>query len=74
MYVDFIRKSRGQVLQIPRTALAESLKDPYVYVVESGKAQTRKISVGRDLGDYLEVISGLLTRRTGCNQRTDQPV
>lgn len=57
--VDFSKRSNLKVLQIPRLALVESIKNPYVYVVENGVAQQRTISVGRDFGDSIEVLGGL---------------
>ncbi len=57
--VDFSQKSNQKALQIPRIALVESIKNPYVYVVENNVARQRKISVGRDFGDTIEVLGGL---------------
>lgn len=57
--VDFSQKSNQKALQIPRLALVESLKNPYVYVVNNSIAQQRVIKVGRELGENVEVLSGL---------------
>ncbi|WP_080056115.1 efflux RND transporter periplasmic adaptor subunit [Spirosoma aerolatum] len=57
--VDFSQKSNQKALQIPRIALVESIKNPYVYVVENNVVHQRKITVGRDFGDTIEVLSGL---------------
>jgi RND family efflux transporter MFP subunit len=57
--VDFSQKSNQQTLQIPRAALAESIKNPYVYIVEGNVARRRSIQVGRDFGDTVEVLGGL---------------
>jgi len=57
--VDFSQKSNQKALQIPRLALVESLKNPYVYVVNNNAAQQRVIKLGRELGDKIEVLSGL---------------
>ncbi|MBD2701721.1 efflux RND transporter periplasmic adaptor subunit [Spirosoma sp. BT702] len=57
--VDFSQKSNQKTLQIPRIALVESIKNPYVYVVENNVVHQRKLSVGRDFGDTIEVIGGL---------------
>jgi RND family efflux transporter MFP subunit len=46
-------------LQIPKVALVEGTKNPYVYVVNGGQAFVRKITVGRELGENIEVLSGL---------------
>jgi membrane fusion protein (multidrug efflux system) len=47
------------VLQIPKLALVEGTKNPYVYVVNGNKALVRKITTGRELGENIEVLSGL---------------
>lgn len=57
--VDFSQKSNQKALQIPRLALVESLKNPYVYVVSNNVAQQRIVKIGRELGDKIEVLSGL---------------
>lgn len=57
--VDFSQKSKEKSLQIPRIALVESIKNPYVYVVNQNVAQQRKLTIGRELGDNIEVLSGL---------------
>ncbi|MBD2752922.1 efflux RND transporter periplasmic adaptor subunit [Spirosoma validum] len=57
--VDFSQKSNQKALQIPRNALVESIKNPYVYVVDNNVVHQRKISVGRDFGDTIEVLGGL---------------
>ncbi|MDI3322604.1 efflux RND transporter periplasmic adaptor subunit [Pinibacter soli] len=59
VYVDFARKSNAPLLLIPRTALVESFKNPYVYVVENGKAVVRKIIPGREIGNNVEVVEGI---------------
>jgi multidrug efflux system membrane fusion protein len=59
--VDFSQKSKEKSLQIPRVALVESVKNPYVYVVNNNTAEQRKIIVGRELGDLIEVLGGLQT-------------
>jgi RND family efflux transporter MFP subunit len=58
---DFARDSKEQKLLIPRSALVESLKNPYVYLAENNKAVIRKITVGREYGDLVEVLDGLNT-------------
>ena len=47
------------VLQIPKLALIEGTKNPYVYVASSDKAIMKKITLGRDLGENIEVLNGL---------------
>lgn len=56
---DFSQKSNQKSLQIPRIALVESIKNPFVYVVDNNVVHQRKISVGRDFGDTIEVMGGL---------------
>jgi RND family efflux transporter MFP subunit len=49
----------GSGLFIPREALQGSIKDAMVYVAENGKAKLKKIVVGMQNNDELEVLSGL---------------
>ncbi|MFD2935762.1 efflux RND transporter periplasmic adaptor subunit [Spirosoma flavum] len=58
--VDFSQKSNQKALQIPRAALVESIKNPYVFVVNGNVARQRTLKVGRDFGDTIEVLSGLV--------------
>ena len=46
-------------LQIPKIALVEGTKNPYVYLVDGDKATARKITLGREIGENIEVLSGL---------------
>lgn len=57
--VDFDIESVGEVLQIPKMALVEGVKNPYVYIASGNKAEQRKITVGREIGENIEVLSGL---------------
>jgi membrane fusion protein (multidrug efflux system) len=57
--VKFQFDSNIKVLQIPKIALAEGMKNPYVYIITGPKARMKKITVGRDLGEYIEVVQGL---------------
>jgi multidrug efflux system membrane fusion protein len=57
--VDFSQKSAQKALQIPRSALVESIKNPYVFVIDGNVARRRTLTVGRDFGDTIEVLSGL---------------
>lgn len=59
VYVDFSSETTENVLQIPRSALVESIKNPYVYVVEGSSAKKRMIKVGRESGDFIEITEGL---------------
>jgi RND family efflux transporter MFP subunit len=56
---DFSRASNEQLMLIPRSALVESLQNPYIYIAENQKAVVRKITVGREYGDLVEVLDGL---------------
>lgn len=57
--INFNLGDSSSVLQIPKTALVEGTKNPFVYVVENGKAQIKKIVIGREFGEKVEVLSGL---------------
>jgi RND family efflux transporter MFP subunit len=46
-------------LMLPKIALVEGTKNPYVYVLNGEQAYVRKITVGREVGENIEVISGL---------------
>lgn len=46
-------------LQIPKKALVEGVKNAYVYVQNGDRAEKRTIKVGRENGEYIEVIEGL---------------
>lgn len=62
--VSFLQKTSQQALLIPRSSLVESIRNPYVYVIENNVAKIRKIEVGRELGDKIEVLSGLTSGET----------
>lgn len=46
-------------LQIPKRALAEGVKDAYVYVKKGDRAEKRIVRVGRENGAYIEIVDGL---------------
>ncbi len=48
-----------EVLAIPREALIGSIRVPSVFVVEEGVARLRRVVLGDDAGDFLEVREGL---------------
>jgi len=52
-------KNKTLPLLIPREALVGSLNDASVYVYDNGIANLRKITVGHDYNNYLEVLDGL---------------
>jgi RND family efflux transporter MFP subunit len=58
-YVDFSHGSNESVLQIPRSTLIESIKNPSVYVAVNGHAMHRNIKVGREFGGNIELLEGL---------------
>ena len=51
------------MLALPKSALGEGLKDPYVYVVTGDRAQQRvarrDLVLGREIGERVEVLQGL---------------
>lgn len=57
--VGFDLGGKAKVLQMPKLALVEGIKNPYVYVVNGNVASIRKITVGREIGENIEIISGL---------------
>lgn len=57
--VKFQTGNTTQALQIPKIALAEGIKNPYVYIVNGSTAEVRKVVVGREIGEYIEIVSGL---------------
>lgn len=59
--VDFDLGKKSSLLQIPKLALAEGTKNPFVYVVKDGVVELRKISVGREVGENIEVTSGIVS-------------
>ncbi|WP_295771655.1 efflux RND transporter periplasmic adaptor subunit [uncultured Mucilaginibacter sp.] len=59
VYADFSKKTRQQVLVIPREALTESIKDAAVYVIQNGIVKRRTIQTGAEMGTMVQVTSGL---------------
>ncbi|MEA5460468.1 efflux RND transporter periplasmic adaptor subunit [Arcicella sp. LKC2W] len=57
--VGFDLGKKTSVLQIPKLALVEGTKNPYVYVVQDNVATIQKLTIGREIGENIEVISGL---------------
>lgn len=54
----------SSALFIPRTALQGSVKDASVYIAENGRAKIKKITIGVQNNDYLEVLAGLSEGQT----------
>jgi RND family efflux transporter MFP subunit len=48
-----------QALQIPQSALTGSIKKPYVFVADSGKARLREVVAGRASEGRVEILGGL---------------
>jgi RND family efflux transporter MFP subunit len=59
VYVDFSRKTKQQVLLIPREALMQDAKNTSVYVVKKDVAVQKNIQTGNETGGLIQVISGL---------------
>jgi len=58
--VEFSGTSAQQkLLMIQKNALAEGVKNPLVYVYKNGVVEERKLIVGLESGDYIEVKKGL---------------
>ena len=57
--VTFRSETDAKVIQIPKIALAEGLKNPYVYIVQGNTVKAQKIVTGREIGENVEVVSGL---------------
>ena len=57
--VGIIYERREQALQIPRTAIVDDEGQASVFVVENGKAQQRRITVGLTNNGLVEVTAGL---------------
>lgn len=49
----------ANALQIPKKALVDGMKNPYVYVMAGNRAAQRKLVLGREIGENVEVLSGL---------------
>lgn len=46
-------------LQIPKNALINGTKDPYVFIVSHNKAIIKQLVLGKENGEYMEVVNGL---------------
>jgi RND family efflux transporter MFP subunit len=62
--VKFDLKSNDKTLLIPKAVLVEGVKNPYVYVVNGDRVATRKLVLGRETGEKIEVLDGLKTGET----------
>lgn len=59
VYADFSNKTTQKILLIPRDALNGSIQDAAVYIFDNGRVMLRKIKVGEEYGQQIEVTSGL---------------
>jgi RND family efflux transporter MFP subunit len=57
--VNFKNVKRAETLVIPRAALVGSVRDASVYLVQNGKAILRKVVIGSEEDQRLEVLQGL---------------
>jgi RND family efflux transporter MFP subunit len=57
--VAFTSIGKRETLLIPREALIGSVREPQVFVVDGEMARLRSIVVGREAGQYLEIVNGL---------------
>ena len=58
--VKFGFKKPAEALQVPKIALVEGVKNPYVYVVKGDGFESRKVQLGEELGENIIIRSGLL--------------
>ncbi|RFZ92309.1 efflux RND transporter periplasmic adaptor subunit [Mucilaginibacter conchicola] len=59
VYADFSRKTRQQILTIPREALTESQKTTSVFIAQDGVARLRPVKTGLEQAGRIQIISGL---------------
>ena len=57
--VSFERDTTEKALQIPKTALVNGMQNPYVYINKDNKAIETKLTLGREIGENVEVLKGL---------------
>ena len=57
--VKFSFKKPAEALQIPKVALVEGIKNPYVYVVNGNNIAIRKLELGEEVGQNVVVLTGL---------------
>ena len=59
VYADFSKNTTEKVLVIPREALVESVQNASVYIVSDNVVHQKTIQTGKELGENIQVISGL---------------
>lgn len=57
--VKFSFKKPADALQIPKNALVEGIKNPYVYIVNGNTVAVRKLELGEEIGQNVVIRSGL---------------
>lgn len=57
--VKFSFKKPADALQIPKNALVEGVKNPYVYIVNGNTVAVRKLELGEEIGQNVVIRSGL---------------
>jgi RND family efflux transporter MFP subunit len=57
--VKFSFKKPAEALQIPKIALVEGVKNPYVYVINGNNIAVRKLELGEEIGQNVVVLKGL---------------
>ncbi len=58
--VKFAFKKAAEAIQIPKIALVEGVKNPYVFVVSGNTVAIRKIELGEEVGQNVVIRTGLL--------------
>ena len=58
--VKFSMPQSGEALQIPKMALVEGVKNPYVYVADGNNIQVRRLELGEEVGENIIVLNGLV--------------
>jgi RND family efflux transporter MFP subunit len=57
--IKFAFKKPAEALQIPKTALVEGTKNPYVFVANGNSVVSKKIEIGDEVGENIIVRSGI---------------
>lgn len=57
--VTFMFDNNSNALQIPKKALVDGIKNPYAYVVYNNIVKKRKLVLGREFDENIEVLKGL---------------
>jgi len=57
--VNFMPKSSGNLIVIPRESIVGSIKDAKLFIVNNNVAKVRSVVVGKEIGKNVEILSGL---------------